>query len=194
MSSPKDSKSHLYQPKYSQKIVEFIVDKIEGGMTLAEICREYGPPTHSTVPNEKTCYRWKKKYPEFKKSLDSAYQTLIFKFMDEMNDLSKKILRMSKEVREFEVVVDDMGDKDYSGRNLAKDNLKMEIEACKLRHKSLEFMLTRIAPKLVPELKEDSQTTFTNLPPINIINYSRPDKGLSDSSIILGELGHAEKR
>src|ERR1051326_703857 len=91
--TPQDNKQ-LFVPKYSKKLQDFIVDKIEEGMTLAEVCAEYGPPKHDVVPNEKTMYRWKKKYSEFKVAIDEAYQTLIFKMMDEMNDLSKQISKL----------------------------------------------------------------------------------------------------
>lgn len=154
-----------FQPKYSKKITDFIVDKIEGGMSLAEICREYGPPKNDVMPIEKTCYRWKKKYPEFKKALDEGYHTLIFKFMDEMNDLSKKVLILAQEIRDAES--EDL-------RELVV-KLKAQMDAYKLRHKSLEFMLTRIAPKLVPDLKETpKQTAIDSLPRINIISYCEP--------------------
>jgi len=140
-----DNKKALFQPKYSLKIQEFIVDKIEGGMTLAEVCREYGPPTGIHVPNEKSCYRWKKKYPEFKKAVDDAYQTLIFKMMDEMNDLSKEAMKLANLLKQCQ----DMEDAKFEAVKL-----KGQLDAVKMRIKALEFMLTRIAPKLVPELKE----------------------------------------
>lgn len=154
----------LFVQKYSVKLQDFIVDKIEGGMTLAEICREYGPPKQTIVPNEKNCYRWKKKYPEFKKALDDAYQTLIFKMMDEMNDLSKDAMALGKQLKECQ----DIGEAKFEAMKL-----KGQLDAVKTRIKALEFMLVKIAPKLVPELKEAAkETAITNLPPITIINYS----------------------
>ena len=158
------NKGHLFQPKYSKKLQDFICDKIEEGMTLAEVCREYGPPKHSTCPNEKTCYRWKKKYPEFSKALRDAYQILIFKMMDEMNDLSKDAMQLSDEL------------KDATGIGEAKFEsmrLKGRLDAIKTRIKALEFMLTRIAPKLVDDLRERSiDTKLSQLPAITIVNYS----------------------
>jgi hypothetical protein len=156
-------KEKLFQPKYSQKIVDFMVDKIEGGMTLAEVCREYGPPKHDAIPNEKTCYRWKKKYPEFKKALDGAYQTLIFKMMDEMNDLSKEAMRLADELARCT----DIGEAKFEAMKL-----KGQLDAVKTRIKALEFMLTRIAPKMVPELQDTAQGSIAHLPAITIVNYS----------------------
>lgn len=163
MAKQEIKKRQHFQPKYSQKIQEFIVDKIEEGMTLAEVCREYGPPNHDTIPNEKTCYRWKKKYPDFKTALDGAYQTLIFKMMDEMNDLSKKVMAIAYKLK----MCHDMDEAKFESIKL-----KGEMDACKVRLKTLEFMLNRIAPKLVNDLKDTSQQQFSNLPPITIINYS----------------------
>jgi len=177
---PRKSKSSMsaleakyFTPKYSQKVVEFIVDKIENGMTLAEVCKEYGPPTHNVVPNEKSCYRWKKKYPEFKKALDEAYQTLIFKFMDEMNDRSKKVLEIAKLLKESV---------DMDSAKFEAIKLRGEMDAHKVRLKTLEFMLTRIAPKLVPELKESAQqSNMSQLPPITIVNYAPKPTNTIDS-------------
>jgi hypothetical protein len=164
-------KKSYFQPKYSPKIVDFIVDKIEGGMTLAEVCREYGPPSSELIPNEKSCYRWKKKYPEFKKALDDAYQTLIFKMMDEMNDLSKESMRLADELKES----GNMREAKFEAIRL-----KGQLDAVKTRIRALEFMLTRIAPKLVPDLKESpAESRIAQLPPINIINYA-------DKPLIIG--------
>lgn len=152
--------------KYSNKVQDFIVDKIEGGMTLAEVCREYGPPNSTVIPNEKTCYRWKKKYPEFKKALDDAYQTLIFKMMDEMNDLSKEAMNLKDQLS----ACTDIGEAKFEATKL-----KGMLDAVKTRIKALEFMLTRIAPKLVTELKEDrTAVQIANLPPINVVFYNKP--------------------
>ena len=158
----KDGKKIIFSPKYSKKLVEFIVDKIEGGMTLAEVCREY----EGTVPTEKSCYRWKKQYPEFKKALDEAYQTLIFKMMDEMNDLSKKAMVLADELKNCT---------DMEEAKFESTRLKGQLDATKTRIKALEFMLTRIAPKLVPDLQDTAQNTTLQLPPITIVNYA-PEK------------------
>lgn len=169
----------MFVPKYSQKLQEFIADKIEGGMTLSEVCKEYGPPKHDACPNEKTCYRWKKKYPEFKKALDEAYQTLIFKMMDEMNDLSKEIQNLDREWDKFgQEMADDIESGDLSPMAVKAKiaahtgRLRDKRDAAKIRLRALEFMLTRIAPKLVPDLKEASQNTVAHLPPITVINFA----------------------
>lgn len=180
------TKSKLFQPKYSQKIQDFIVDKIEEGMTLAEVCREYGPPKGEIVPNEKTCYRWKKKYPEFKKAIDEAYQVLIYKLMDEMHILSKKVMNMAHDLSRT---------LDISDAKFEAIKLKGEMDACKTRIKTIEFTLTRIAPILVPSLKDNSnQIQYAQLPPINIINYSKPEPlEFIDGTINLGQLENAKK-
>lgn len=177
--------SKLFTPKYSIKLQDFIVDKIEGGMTLAEICRNYGPPEHDVVPIEKTCYRWKKKYPAFKKALDEAYQTLMFKMMDEMNDLSKEIRDLDSKWDTLKQQIEsepDLSAKDVDSRCRALTyQIKDKRESAKVRLRSLEFMLTRIAPKMVPELKETTNKQTIELPNITIVNYSDPSKLLSNS-------------
>ena len=162
---PANKKEVLLQPKYSQKLQDFIVDKIEGGMTLAEVCREY----KDIVPIEKSLYRWKKKYPAFKQAVDEAYQTLIFKMMDEMNDLSKEAMGLADQLSKC---------LDIDDAKFEAMKLKGQLDATKTRIKALEFMLTRIAPKLVPDLKETAaENKLFNLPPITIINYSDKEPG-----------------
>lgn len=154
----KSKKTKLFQPRYSKKLQDFIVDKIEEGQTIAEICREY----KQIVPIEKTLYRWKKKYPEFKKAVDDAYQTLIFKMVDELNDLSKQAVRLAEELANT---------RDIDDAKFEAMKLKGQLDAVKTRMKAIEFMLNKIAPKLVPELRDRKQDTIGNLPPINVISF-----------------------
>lgn len=173
--SVKSSKKEvLFQPKYSVKLQDFIVDKIEEGMTLAEVCRNYS----TVVPIEKSLYRWKKKYPAFKIAIDEAYQTLIFKMMDEMNDLSKEIRDLDKEWDKLsDSLTGDETSREIAGMSsLLSSKLRDKRDSAKVRLKALEFMLTRIAPKLVPELKETSHSMQVSIPSINIVNYSPPPK------------------
>jgi len=171
----KETKEVLFQPKYSIKLQDFITDKIEGGMTLAEVCREYS----TIVPIEKSLYRWKKKYPDFKKAVDEAYQTLIFKMMDEMNDLSKEIRDLDSKWGELEVELSEQAES-VDGLSLKEADAKMRMlsykikdkrDSAKVRLKALEFMLTRIAPKLVPELKDSVNEHTIVIPTVNIVSY-----------------------
>lgn len=169
----KVTKTVVGEVKYSKKLTEFICDKIEGGMTLAEVCREY----KDIVPIEKSLYRWKKKYPEFKQAIDESYQTLIFKMMDEMNDLSKEIRDLDKQWDILQLTFE--ADENLTARDKASMcttlsyKLRDKRDSAKVRLKALEFMLTRIAPKLVPDLKEaDKSASLASIPKITILNFA----------------------
>lgn len=140
------TKEELFCTKYTKALGRAIAQKVEEGYCVKEICEQLKP---RGFPNEKTIYRWKKKYPEFKEVLDRAYQDLIFKMMDEMNVLSKE--------------------------SISQDTDKNRKEAIKIRLKTLEFMLNKIAPKLVSDLKDVQQTAVPQN--ITVINYSKaPEK------------------
>lgn len=155
------NKTELFQPKYSAKLTEFICDKIEEGMNLSEVCKKFGSANGGVVPTEKNCYKWKKKFPEFKKAVDEAYQTFIFKLMDEGDGLTKEVMEISKALKNAS---------DNEEARFEATKLRGRLDAAKMRMKYIEFTLTRIAPKLVPDLKE-SQSNIA-LPAITLINYS----------------------
>lgn len=156
-------KTELFQPKYSAKLTEFICDKIEGGMNLSEVCKKFSADNGGVVPIEKTLYRWKKKYPEFKKAIDEAYQTFIFKLMDEGDDLTKEVMEISKALKNAI---------DNEEARFEATKLRGRLDAAKMRMKYIEFTLTRIAPKLVPDLKESQSNLTVSLPAITLINYA----------------------
>lgn len=143
--------------KYNIGLSNFICDKVSEGTTVAEICRKYP----EAMPAEKTIYDWRKKYPEFKNALTEAYQTLIYKQMDELNDLSKQLLEEDTNSNE------DINEAKLSAikNRDRRDNIRVRIDAIK-------FSLSHLAPKLVPELKDQQVKAQFNLPAIQIINYS----------------------
>lgn len=162
-----NKKATLFQPKYSIKLTEFIVDKIESGMNLADVCKKFGPESGGVVPNETNCYRWKKKYPEFKAAIDAAYQTFIFKLMDEGDSLTKEVMEITSALK-------NAGDNEEARFEATK--LRGRLDAVKMRMKYIEFTLTRIAPKLVPDLKESQSNINVALPAITLINYAVKSK------------------
>lgn len=159
-------RTDYFQPKYGKRVVEFITDKIEEGMVLADVCKNYGPPNSDIVPNEKSCYRWMKKYPEFKKQVNEAYKTLIIRLIDQKVQLAERAIELSSLVNES---------LDEDSMNIQIKQSKFELDAIKVKQRALEFLLTRIGPKFVDDLKDSpAQDRIAQLPPITIISYTSP--------------------
>lgn len=163
-------KTELFQAKYSKKVVEFIVDKIEDGLTLAEVCEKFGPPNSDMIPNEKTLYRWQKKYPEFKEAVRDAYKTLLVRLVDEKLRLAQRGLELSSIINETEDSLDVDGNSDQAVSNAIR-KAKFELDAIKIKQRALEFTLTRIAPKFVPELQDTPKNVKEEAPQIIIKQY-----------------------
>lgn len=144
--TPKKRGNPSFVLKYSKGMADFICDKIEEGMTLKEVCEKY----KGQVPDEKTLYRWKKKYPEFKDMLGEAYHTFFFKLIDEMKYLADQEL-------------DD---------NLTPAEKTLELKQRDQKIKANQFLLQKIAPLFVRELekKSDPMVNF-QLPQIQVISY-----------------------
>src|SRR5574338_692061 len=137
----------LFEPKYTRHISEFICNKVEEGLTVKEICTKYA----DIVPIEKTIYRWKKKYPEFHNALNASYNTFFMRLIDEVRYL------MNQEVP----------------THLAPNEKSLWLKERDQKLKTNQFLLTKIAPKFVPELQEYQKgPAIVNIPAINVINYS----------------------
>jgi hypothetical protein len=146
--------------KYSLGLAKFIADKVEDGISVRSLCTQY---KDDNVPTEKQVYRWKKKYPEFKQMLDSAYEDYFFKMIDELNILSKELLELSGS--EY---------KDLSSPDEAKVlywKHKARQEAIKIRIDTIKFELAKLAPKLVRDLQDNSPSIAIALPTVNIVQY-----------------------
>lgn len=70
--------------KYSKKLASFICEKIEGGMTLSDVCRKYP----DKVPVRRTILRWQEKNEEFKEKMDFAYQCWMQSKLDRLTYVS----------------------------------------------------------------------------------------------------------
>lgn len=139
--------------RYNKAMIDFMTDKIEEGITVAQICRDYKA---DGIPSEKQVYRWKAKYPEFKQALDNAYQTFFYKKLDELHDL------MNEPIPE----------------NLDKVRLNAELQRRRLKIDTLKFLLAKIAPKMVPDLRDiPAAAVSLQLPSITVVNYSDKEKG-----------------
>lgn len=173
---------------YTKALGRRIIQMVEEGHCIKEICEIMKP---QGFPSEKTVYRWKKKYPEFKQGLADAYQDLIFKMMDEANVLSKESLSLDRDINEIER-------REQSGELSSKEAIaevkyimaknKERREAIKIRLKNIEFMLNRIAPKLVNDLKDVQQSAVPQH--ITIVNYSKTPKSIDvlDQGILTDDI------
>ncbi len=144
----------LFVTKYSKALGDYICGKVQEGVSVRALCKTH---RENGMIAEKTIYRWKKAYPEFKKNLDDAYRDLIFMQMDELNELSKELMDIAKKMGEA---------------------TKEEVAACRLysdgirqRMDALKFSLAKLAPKLVPELQDQANVQIA-IPTINIIRYT----------------------
>lgn len=149
--TPKKRGNPSFILKYSKGMVDFVCDKIEEGMTLKEVCEKY----KGQVPDEKTLYRWKKKYPEFKEALGEAYHTFFFKLIDEMKYLADQEL----------------------DENMTPAEKTLELKQRDQKIKANQFLLQKIAPLFVQELEKKSDPAVNfNIPSIQIVSYKEVDK------------------
>ena len=136
----------LFSDKYSKTVCDFICSKIEDGLTIKEITDKY---SENGLIAEKTVYRWKKKYPEFREAIAVAYQTFFCCKLEELEVLSKTDVDPNMSASE---------------RNSALQQKKIRVDA-------LKFMLSKIAPKMCPELQDRPANTVSVMPTINLIHY-----------------------
>lgn len=136
------------QIRYSPKTINFIADKIESGMSLAEVCRKYS----DKCPEEKTIYAWKRKHEYARIQIDSAYQTLLTSLIDRIIDLSSQPLPDTEDKMEL---------------------LRVEKER-RLQLDSLKFLASKITPKLVPTYSDKVKIEHENAPAFVMVDYSLP--------------------
>ena len=144
--------------RYSKALGNFICDKIEDGICLAETCRKF-----PKMPAESSVYDWKKMYPEFKKQIDAAYVTFFYKKIDEIEMLSKEPVP----------------------EGMDKMAARLWLDSKRIRIDTLKFTLGKLAPKLVPDLR-DMPTTAIGItaPTITIMNYSQASPQASSQKIL----------
>ncbi len=149
------TKEAIFTEKYSPALGRAIAEKVEDGHTIGEICNKMKVPG---FPDEKTVYRWKKKYPDFKALLNEAYQDLMFKMLDEQVTLAKELDDMTRTLTEVD--------------SHTASAIKLHQTSIKARIQVIQFTLAKIAPKIVHDLK-DAQAD-TAIPTVNIVMYADP--------------------
>jgi len=160
MGRPKGSRNEKGQmvTKFTQVKADFVVAKIEEGLTITQACRDFP----NILPDRLAIDRWQKAHPEFKKAIFEAYQIFFIKKLEELEDLSKELLtnEVDQQTGEFESAKDDLF------------RLRARKEAIQVRINTLQYLIRNVAPKFVPELKETQSQQQLVLPQITVINYS----------------------
>jgi hypothetical protein len=134
--------------RYSKALADFICEKIEDGLCVAEIVRKYGPKTrHYKVPTEATIYRWRRVHAEFKKAYDIAYQTFVYAKIDEMYSLMNQGDPTVEEIKKV------IGDPDPHP-SIVRAYISAHQQKKRLKIDTLKFIAAKLAPKLVPELSD----------------------------------------
>lgn len=175
-----------YLLKYNKGVVDFIIDHIEDGMTLSAICKHYP----EQVPTEKMIYTWKKKYPDFKQKIDEAYETFLYKKIDEHEELSKECLELEHKLEEaYKQIGDELslnspnGEKPKGKKESKYMQMKMEAlrnrdrrDNIRIRLQALQFIISKIMPKLCNDFREARETQQSALPPVTIVTYIQEQK------------------
>ncbi len=140
--------------KFTKALGDYICSKVEDGISVRQLCKTH---REEGMINESTVYRWKKQYPDFKSDLDAAYRVYVFKQMDEVNELSMELLDIARKLTT-------VSKEEAMAYRLLADGIRQRIDV-------LKFSLAKLAPKLVPELKDSPTTQQFTAPTINVIQY-----------------------
>lgn len=154
--------------RYSKSVINFIADKIAGGKSLAQVCREFPEQT----PEEKQVHKWKLKHEYARVTIDTAYQTLLISYVDKLIDLAHTPLP------------------DCDSR---EELLKAEKER-RLQQDSLKFLAAKITPKLVPQYSDKVKVEHEGStgPQFILVDYSRPDDSSKDVTLAIEDVVDSE--
>ena len=159
-------KGRKYKPstKYTKKIGQELCRLVEEGGTVSSICKKYP----DVFPHNSVIWRWHREVEEFKHLLNDAYRTQCYQYIDELNDLTKLQNTLS--------VADIKSKYRLSNPMDISNQLKLELAAIKNRIDAIKFSLSKIAPKISPELSDrpKQEVNVDITPQILIANYS-PD-------------------
>lgn len=133
--------------RYSLKLANKICQRLENCETLTAICKD------EDMPNERTVYRWVRDIDGFREMYNTARQTQVYKWSDEMMDLTNAPLPLIKE----EMVAE------KERRRLRIDALKFQIA------KGVAAMRDNLTRKIQVEHSGEVQG-----PQIVVTNYAQP--------------------
>jgi hypothetical protein len=158
MATKKKKKKYL---KYSQKLAEYVLSRVEQGKTIKSICQEYNDSIKEGEPTlkENSIHKWKRDHPEFKKLHKIAYDSCIEYLCDYMMWLSQQPPA-------------DTGD--YKRDAALLNQRKLEID-------TLKFTLAKLnASRFKQEINVTGETTQTQ---IVVANYSTPNVDISTNNV-----------
>lgn len=118
--------------RFTKKIKDFICEKIEEGLTIAEVCdRMY----KDTMPNSKSVYREQKRDDDFYQQVTKSYELFFQRKFEELEYISNTPL---------DVLYPEESD------------VKVKMHMQRQRQKNLEWQLTKIAPMMTNRFKQQA--------------------------------------
>lgn len=154
--------------RYSNKIAQFICDKVAEGNTVAEVCDRLHK---GEVPASNTIYKWKRQKPEFAEMLEEARNDYMWRKHEELEYLSRAPL---------DELFPNIQDK------------REQMEARRSRMDALKFALGKLAPVLSKDFDKKSKLEVEHkgegVGQVQIISYALPkeddDKVIKDEEVI----------
>ncbi len=128
--------------RYSKKLAKFICKKLEEGLSLTEIIRRHP----DVMPTRSVVYNWRRNKSDFRDMFDLAYETKLRMHIDELDDL------MNAPIPSIQDIEDEMGC--ALQPTMAKAYLNAFLQQRRLKIDTLKFIASKLASKLVPELKD----------------------------------------
>lgn len=159
---PRKNKKKVF---YTEELGEWICEKIEEGCSVAEICRKYP----KKMPDEKSIYRWKRAHPKFLDRFNIAYQTKMYKHIDELYEL------MNAPLPTPEALEQELG-LTFQNPGVCKSYLNAYLQQRRLKIDTLKFLTAKLAPKLVPELSDKIKVEGDSKHTIQVVlpDWSQP--------------------
>jgi hypothetical protein len=138
--------------KYTNKLSEYVLERIESGKNLLEICKEYNATLADGEPTLKanSIHKWKRDHPEFKEQYDIAYESNIQYQCEYIEWLSAQPPA-------------DTGD--YKRDGLLLNQRKNEID-------TIKFKLAKLNAN---RFKQEVKVTHEGAPQIVVQSYATPD-------------------
>lgn len=148
--------------RYSKKLAKEICKHVENAMPIKHISKLPG------MPSDVAIWNWRKTKDDFRKMFDDAYNTGVFKKMDELDTLMSEEPPSLLEVQE-KYGLDSVQD--------AKVQLSAIMNQRKTKIDGLKFFLSRIAPRFAPELSDSVKVEHTGEvgTVFQIASYALPD-------------------
>lgn len=140
--------------KYSDKIADFICEKVAEGLTVADICDRL---FKDSLPPSTSVYRWQNEHPDFDKKLTVAYVSHFMRKYEELEYITRATLAE---------LFPDISDQ------------RERFEARRTRVDTLKFSLGKLAPVLTNRFKTTQTLEVEhkgNQPLFQILNFELPN-------------------